>query len=129
MKQLTIFLALMTFLAVGQTVLAQCGGESSSCQTCHEVDGEYPVNAIGEWHTDHVVGDLCASCHEGDKTTKDADAAHLAMTAPLENGTCQVCHKNEADEFQATYISTWESWNDVSETSTTFQRRSSDPGD
>ena len=63
------------FLITVTPAQAQCGASATSCKTCHELNGEYPVNDKGVWHTDHTSGDYCAACHRGDTTATDADAA------------------------------------------------------
>ncbi len=60
-------LALMTVTPAS----AQCGSQASSCKSCHEVQGEMPVNSDGTaWHTSHAFGDFCYICHAGQAKCK-----------------------------------------------------------
>jgi hypothetical protein len=88
--------------------LAQCGSAASSCKNCHEVKGEDPVNAKGDWHTQHAFGDFCEFCHAGNVQATDKTAAHQGLVEPLGDvkANCSSCH---ADDYQAkaqTYAST-----------------------
>lgn len=80
--------------------LAQCGSQSSSCKNCHEVKGEDPVNAKGDWHISHAFGDFCEFCHAGNVQATDKAAAHQGMVRPLSDvkTNCSSCH---ADDYQA----------------------------
>lgn len=80
--------------------LAQCGSAASSCKNCHEVKGEDPVNAKGDWHTQHAFGDFCEFCHAGNVQATDEAAAHQGMVQPLGDvkANCSSCH---ADDYQA----------------------------
>jgi len=80
--------------------LAQCGSQASSCKNCHEVKGEDPVNAKGDWHTQHAFGDFCEFCHGGNVQAADKTAAHQGMIDPFSDvkTNCSSCH---ADDFQA----------------------------
>lgn len=80
--------------------LAQCGSQASSCKNCHEVKGEDPVNAKGDWHTQHAFGDFCEFCHGGNVQAADKAAAHQGLIDPLGDlkANCSSCH---ADDFQA----------------------------
>jgi hypothetical protein len=79
--------------------LAQCGSQASSCKNCHEVKGEDPVNAKGDWHISHAFGDFCEFCHAGNVQATDKAAAHEGLVAPLGDvqTNCSSCH---ADDFQ-----------------------------
>jgi hypothetical protein len=74
--------------------LAQCGSQASSCKNCHEVKGEDPVNAQGDWHTQHAFGDFCEFCHGGNVQALDQNAAHQGLVAPLGDiqTNCASCH-------------------------------------
>jgi hypothetical protein len=80
--------------------LAQCGSQASSCKNCHEVKGEDPVNAKGDWHISHAFGDFCEFCHAGNVQAIDKAAAHEGMVQPLGDvkANCSSCH---ADDYQA----------------------------
>lgn len=90
----------LTFYTPPQTVEAQCGSSASSCKTCHEVQGEDPVNDSGEWHTAHAFGDFCEFCHAGNVQAKTKDEAHQGLVDPLGDvqASCQSCHP---DDYQA----------------------------
>ncbi len=88
--------------------LAQCGSAASSCKNCHEVKAEDPVNAKGDWHTQHAFGDFCEFCHAGNVQATDKTAAHQGLVQPLGDvkANCSSCH---ADDYQAkaqTYATT-----------------------
>ncbi len=88
--------------------LAQCGSAASSCKNCHEVKGEDPVNAKGDWHTQHAFGDFCEFCHAGNVQATDKTTAHQGLVQPLGDvkANCSSCH---ADDYQAkaqTYATT-----------------------
>jgi hypothetical protein len=80
--------------------LAQCGSQASSCKNCHEVKGEDPVNAKGDWHISHAFGDFCEFCHGGNVQATDKAAAHEGLVKPLGDvqTNCSACH---ADDLQA----------------------------
>ena len=80
--------------------LAQCGSQASSCKNCHEVKGEDPVNAKGDWHISHAFGDFCEFCHAGNVQATDKAAAHEGLVTPLGDvkANCSSCH---ADDYQA----------------------------
>ncbi len=79
--------------------LAQCGSQASSCKNCHEVKGEDPVNAKGDWHISHAFGDFCEFCHAGNVQAPDKAAAHEGLVEPLGDvqANCSSCH---ADNYQ-----------------------------
>src|SRR5688572_16953692 len=54
---------------------AQCGTSASSCQSCHEVQKQDPVNTEGDWHIQHSFGDFCEFCHGGNVTATEIDVA------------------------------------------------------
>ncbi|HTP11098.1 MAG TPA: hypothetical protein VMP08_22745, partial [Anaerolineae bacterium] len=78
---------------------AQCGSQSSSCKNCHEVKGEDPINAKGDWHVSHAFGDFCEFCHAGNVQATDKAAAHEGLVNPLGDvkANCSSCH---ADDYQ-----------------------------
>ncbi len=80
--------------------LAQCGSQASSCKNCHEIKGEAPVNAKGDWHISHAFGDFCEFCHAGNVQAPDKEAAHEGLVEPLGDvqANCSSCH---ADDLQA----------------------------
>jgi hypothetical protein len=79
--------------------LAQCGSQASSCKSCHEVKGEDPVNAEGEWHIAHAFGDFCEFCHGGNVQAVEKAAAHQGLVQPLGDvkANCASCH----DDYEA----------------------------
>ena len=79
--------------------LAQCGSQASSCKNCHEVKGEDPVNAKGDWHISHAFGDFCEFCHGGNVQAPEKEAAHQGLVEPLGDvqTNCSSCH---ADNYQ-----------------------------
>jgi hypothetical protein len=79
---------------------AQCGSQASSCQNCHEVQGEDPINDKGDWHTQHAFGDFCEFCHSGNVQSPDKAEAHTGMVEPLGDLklNCSSCH---AKDYQA----------------------------
>lgn len=88
---------------------AQCGSSASSCKSCHEVQGQDPVNASGEWHTAHAFGDFCEFCHAGNVQAKDQDTAHVGLVEPMVDvkASCQSCHPDDFQqkaEFYATAL-------------------------
>jgi hypothetical protein len=86
---------------------AQCGSQASSCKNCHEVQGQDPVNNVGEWHTQHAFGDFCAFCHAGNVQAIDEAAAHAGMVAPLSdiNASCVQCHPDDLETKARVYAS------------------------
>ena len=85
--------------------LAQCGSQASSCKNCHEVKGEDPVNAKGEWHVAHAFGDFCEFCHGGNVQATDEAGAHQGLVAPLEDikTNCSSCHAADYQSRAETY--------------------------
>jgi len=87
---------------------AQCGSSASSCKSCHETQGQDPVNTKGEWHTQHAFGDFCEFCHAGNVQAKDKEAAHQGLVDPMSDvaASCQGCHPQDLDERSQIYAST-----------------------
>jgi hypothetical protein len=79
--------------------LAQCGSQASSCKNCHEVKGENPVNAKGDWHISHAFGDFCEFCHAGNVAATDKAAAHEGLVEPLGDvkTNCSMCHADDLE--------------------------------
>ena len=80
---------------------AQCGSQASSCKSCHEVQGEMPVNNDGtDWHESHAFGDFCEFCHAGNVQATDAPGAHTGMVPPLSDveAGCASCHPDDLME-------------------------------
>ena len=90
-RRLTEFsLLLVSAIVIAVVILAwprqadaQCGSSASSCKNCHEVQGEYPVNASGDWHISHAFGDFCEFCHAGNVQATEMEAAHTGMVLSL----------------------------------------------
>jgi hypothetical protein len=84
---------------------AQCGSQASSCKNCHEVQGQDPVNSIGDWHTQHAFGDFCAFCHAGNVQATDEDSAHVGMVDPMAdiNAACAQCHPGDLQDKAGVY--------------------------
>jgi len=83
-----------------QPAKAQCGSSASSCKTCHETQGQDPVNTEGDWHTQHAFGDFCEFCHAGNVQATEKEAAHQGLAPPLEDiaASCQGCHPQDLME-------------------------------
>ncbi len=88
--------------------LAQCGSQASSCKNCHEVKGEDPVNAKGDWHTEHAFGDFCEFCHAGNVQATDKATAHTGLVEPLGDvkANCSSCHADDYEAKAQTYATT-----------------------
>jgi hypothetical protein len=84
---------------------AQCGSQTSSCQNCHEVQAQMPVNAVGDWHVSHAFGDFCQFCHAGNVQATEADQAHQGMVAPLADpvASCGACHPTDIQPLAQVY--------------------------
>lgn len=87
-------------------VEAACGASTSSCKTCHEVQGKLPVNQKGAWHTQHAFGDFCQACHLGNASETDMTKAHVGviknpLTQP--DQTCASCHPSDTAARVAKY--------------------------
>jgi len=94
------------WLATATPASAQCGSQASSCKSCHEVQGEMPVNGDGTaWHTSHAFGDFCYICHAGNNQAKDKAEAHTGMVPPLSDikASCQQCHPSDLQERAQVY--------------------------
>jgi len=87
--------------------LAQCGTQASSCKNCHEVKGEDPVNAKGDWHISHAFADFCEFCHGGNVQAPEKDAAHQGLVEPLGDlkTNCSTCH-NDYEALAQAYAAT-----------------------
>ncbi|HEY8909427.1 MAG TPA: cytochrome c3 family protein [Desulfosporosinus sp.] len=85
---------------------AACGASTSSCKTCHEVQGTDPVSKKGDWHIQHSFGDFCQACHLGVATETDKTKAHAGLVAkPLAqpDQSCASCHPADAAVRVAKY--------------------------
>jgi hypothetical protein len=100
-----ILLSSGLLLATATPVTAQCGSDASSCKTCHEVNGEFPVADLGAWHADHSFEDYCVNCHLGDDTTGDKNASHTGIIEVLADTetACATCHADNYDSLAAGY--------------------------
>ncbi len=87
---------------------AQCGSQASSCQNCHEVQGEDPINDKGDWHTQHAFGDFCEFCHSGNVQATDKAEAHVGMVEPLGDlkVNCATCHSADYQAKADVYAKT-----------------------
>src|SRR3990172_5815173 len=96
------------WLGTAQPASAQCGSQASSCKNCHEVQGQDPVNAKGDWHIQHAFIDACVVCHAGNDQAVDKDAAHTGMVPPLDDvqASCSRCHPTDTLELAQTYAAT-----------------------
>jgi hypothetical protein len=104
-----ILMALTTAIVVWPTpVGAQCGSQASSCKNCHEVQGQDPVSAKGDWHVQHAFGDFCEFCHAGNVTATDKVAAHQGMVSPMADvkASCQKCHSADLTAKAQVYATT-----------------------
>ena len=104
-----ILMVLMAAIIVWPSpVCAQCGTQTSSCKNCHEVQGQDPVNAKGDWHVQHAFGDFCEFCHAGNVTATDKATAHQGMVPPMANvkASCQQCHSADLNQKAQVYATT-----------------------
>lgn len=88
---------------------AQCGSQASSCKSCHEVQGEDPVNNDGtDWHESHAFGDFCEFCHAGNVQAAEEAEAHVGMVPPLSDveAGCASCHPDDLMEKAEVYAVT-----------------------
>jgi len=88
---------------------AQCGSQASSCKSCHEVQGEDPVNNDGtDWHESHAFGDFCEFCHAGNVQAPEEAEAHVGMVPPLSDveAGCASCHPDNLMEMAEVYAVT-----------------------
>lgn len=100
-----LFAGLMLALPVSPAS-AQCGSQASSCKSCHEVQGQDPVNADGTgWHQSHAFGDFCYICHAGNPQSPVLEEAHTGMVAPLSDveAACAQCHPADLMERAQVY--------------------------
>lgn len=94
-------------LSIPNPAQAQCGSSASSCKSCHETQGQDPVNSESEWHTQHAFGDFCEFCHAGNVQATDEAAAHEGLVPPMEDvaASCQGCHPQDLAERSQKYAS------------------------
>jgi len=103
---LLLVIGVSLLLSPAQPVKAQCGSQASSCKSCHEVQGQLPVNSDGTgWHESHAFGDFCYICHAGNPQAVDEAAAHTGMVPPLSDiqAACQQCHADDLTERAQVY--------------------------
>ena len=95
-------------LLIPQPAQAQCGSSASSCKSCHETQGEDPVNDTGDWHIQHAFGDFCEFCHAGNVQATDKAGAHEGLADPMADvaASCQGCHPQDLTERSEIYAST-----------------------
>lgn len=95
----------ITWYGVTTKVEAACGASTSSCKTCHEIQGKDPVSKKGDWHVNHALGDFCEFCHGGVTKETDKDKAHQGMRKPLAdpNQSCASCHPDDLAARVAKY--------------------------
>lgn len=94
------------WLSTPKDTQAACGASTSSCKTCHEVQGADPVSKKGDWHIQHSFGDFCQACHLGVATETDKSKAHVGIVAkPLTqpDQSCASCHPADAAARAAKY--------------------------
>lgn len=94
------------WLSTPKDTQAACGASTSSCKTCHEVQGVDPVSKKGDWHTQHSFGDFCQACHLGVATETDKTKAHVGVVVkPLSqpDQSCASCHPADAAARVAKY--------------------------
>ncbi|MDP4161348.1 MAG: hypothetical protein Q8911_16595, partial [Bacillota bacterium] len=94
------------WLSTPKDTQAACGASTSSCKTCHEVQGADPVSKKGDWHIQHSFGDFCQACHLGVATETDKTKAHVGVVAkPLgqPDQSCASCHPADAAARVAKY--------------------------
>lgn len=106
---LVLLIATGILLATAHPVSAQCGSATSSCKSCHEVQGKKPVNNDGTaWHKSHAFGDFCVICHGGNSQSTDETVAHTGMVPPLSDikASCQQCHAKDLTQRAQVYATT-----------------------
>jgi hypothetical protein len=83
---------------------AQCT-TPSSCKTCHEVQGQLPVNNGSDWHQQHAIFDFCEACHGGDRNAVEKSTAHAGLRTTFVQmaPTCRSCHTTELETCLGTY--------------------------
>lgn len=94
------------WLSTPKDTQAACGASTSSCKTCHEVQGADPVSKKGNWHIQHSFGDFCQACHLGVATETDKTKAHAGVVAkPLAqpDQSCASCHPADTAARVAKY--------------------------
>lgn len=94
------------WLSTPKDTQAACGASTSSCKTCHEVQGTDPVSKKGDWHIQHSFGDFCQACHQGVATETDKTKAHAGVVAkPLAtpDQSCASCHPADTAARVAKY--------------------------
>lgn len=99
-------IGVMFWLSQPKVTEAACGASTSSCKTCHEVQGQDPVSKKGDWHVQHAFGDFCTACHLGVGTESDKTKAHAGMILnPLKqpDQTCASCHPSDTAARVAKY--------------------------
>jgi len=96
--------AVVWWLYPAGQVNAQCT-TPSSCKTCHEVQGQKPVNTVNIWHRQHAIFDFCEACHGGDRLAEDMNRAHLGVRTTFTEmaPTCKSCHPTELENCLRTY--------------------------
>lgn len=100
-------LATLLFVAAPQVASAQCGGETSSCLSCHVMDGDTPFDGQAAWHNDHVTGGFCTNCHLGDKSSSTPDVAMADIIASpqiVPETACASCHEANYEALNAVYL-------------------------
>lgn len=87
---------------------AQCSTQPSSCKTCHETNGEKPVNQNSAWHIQHASYDFCAMCHGGNKEAADKETAHQGLVTQFADmpGNCRQCHGSDLEARCQVYSDT-----------------------
>ncbi|MGE5590697.1 MAG: hypothetical protein ACM3ZA_08815 [Bacillota bacterium] len=95
----------ITWYGLSTRAEAACGASTSSCKTCHEIQGKDPVSKNGAWHTDHAAFDFCEFCHGGVTKETTAEKAHQGMRPALEDAqkSCATCHANDLAARVAKY--------------------------
>jgi len=94
------------WLSTPKDTQAACGASTSSCKTCHEVQGMDSVSKKGDWHIQHSFGDFCQACHQGVATETDKTKAHAGVVAkPLAtpDQSCASCHPADTAARVAKY--------------------------
>lgn len=96
--------ALVAGLFVARAGAAQCGGNRSSCSTCHD-GARAALPSRKDWHEDHAFADICPTCHGGRGDLDDLAAAHAGLVDPLEDAEqrCGACHGANAKPFVERY--------------------------
>lgn len=95
----------ITWYGLSTRAEAACGASTSSCRTCHEIQGKDPVSKNGAWHTDHAAFDFCEFCHGGVTKETTAEKAHQEMRPALADAqkSCATCHANDLATRVAKY--------------------------